>query len=86
MLYSRHINWMSIIDKKRKGTDISIEDHNNLDTRFAKKNLTKARSLWKEAKTLARINRDTFLADRADELAVLMKTNQAKALKAIRHA
>ena len=41
---------------------------------------------WRDAKKKAGTNRDAFLAERADELGVLMKTDQVKALKALRNA
>jgi hypothetical protein len=82
MLKNRNIHWTRL-EKKLKGTYISIADHKDININNTLNNLRKARRQWKNCKKHADEARQTFLKDRAEELAIQMKTTDEKALRAI---
>jgi hypothetical protein len=85
MLRKKLINW-GLLDQKRHGTEIDDVAHQNITLYHSIKNLRKARKEWKKIKKVAADLRNTFLTERAEEVASKMKTSCEKALKAIKRA
>jgi hypothetical protein len=85
MSQNKHFRW-HILASLYERTNITLEDHQNIDPESIKQHLRIARRTWREVKKQGDELRQQFLQDQAEEHARRHNIVPAKALKAIKQA
>ncbi len=74
------------MDQLRHYTSITDMDHANMSYEFIKEQVKSSRNSWKACKKKSAATHHAFFSDRADLMAMKLRTSHKKALQAIMKA